>query len=675
MSEGKESKMAFSCWKCGKEMPEGSSFCPACSAPVSKEAVNRMETVAGVGEAKIQILPGVLVDGRYQVEKELGRGGMGVVFLARDKSLDELVAMKVLPTELTSSPRAVMELKKELQIARKLNHDHIVRFHHVDDWEGSHFVLMEYVAGQSLDHYLFRKGGQLPLEGAIPILREIASALDYAHFNKPPIVHRDIKPLNILMTSDDHAKVADFGLARVISDSASRFTNRPTAGTLAYMAPEQMRGKGIGTHTDVYAFACLAYECLAGHPPFHTGDLQWQIMQEDPDPIPGQPGWVNEVLLRGLVKKAEDRIGSAGDLVSGLATAPKVDPGADQAAKAEEQRQRAEEERRQKAELERLKQIEIEWEKDKAERLKKEKAERLRKEEAEREKSEAKHLEKISREKRKRKEEHLRKEREAELARQKAKDEEPQREQFETWTDPTTGMEFVKIPGGCFQMGSPESEKDRGSDEGPVHEVCVDGFWLGKYEVTQGQWQAVMGENPSRFKKGDNYPVEKVSWNATQEFFKKLNARGSGRFRLPTEAEWEYACRAGTTTPFHFGETISADTQANYDGNYPYGGGSKEKYRKSTTPVGSFPSNAWGLHDMHGNVWEWVQDKYDEKAYQKHERRNPIYEESGSRRVFRGGSWNDNARYLRCADRGRSVAGNGDNNLGLRVVAASPPGP
>ena len=227
----------------------------------------------------------------------------------------------------------------------------------------------------------------------------------------------------------------------------------------------------------------------------------------------------------------------------------------------------------------------------------------------------------------------------AKEAQEAAERERQQRErEARTWTDPTTRMKFVKVPGGCFQMGSPESEKDRDSREGPVHEVCLDGFWMGKYEVTQGQWQSVMGENPSNFKKGDNYPVGLVFWDDTQKFFNKLNARGSGRFRLPTEAEWEYSCRAGTTTPFHFGETISADTQANYKGNYPYGGGPKGKNRQSTTPVGSFPSNAWGLHDMHGNVREWVQDKFDSKAYQKHSGRNPIYEGSGSNRVIRGGS-------------------------------------
>ncbi|MEA3333135.1 MAG: formylglycine-generating enzyme family protein, partial [Pseudomonadota bacterium] len=154
------------------------------------------------------------------------------------------------------------------------------------------------------------------------------------------------------------------------------------------------------------------------------------------------------------------------------------------------------------------------------------------------------------------------------------------------WTEPETGIELVYLEGGSFQMGSPSDEKERSSDEGPVHEVKLDGFWIGCYEVTQSEWQKVMGNNPSRFQKGDsdNRPVEQVSWDDCQEFIEKLNCRRNSdkSFRLPTEAEWEYACRAGTTTPFSFGATISTD-QANYDGDYTYGNGCKGEYRRKTT--------------------------------------------------------------------------------------------
>ncbi|CAN2041860.1 formylglycine-generating enzyme [Candidatus Magnetomoraceae bacterium gMMP-15] len=268
-------------------------------------------------------------------------------------------------------------------------------------------------------------------------------------------------------------------------------------------------------------------------------------------------------------------------------------------------------------------------------------------------------------------------------------------ERLSEWKDPITGMDFVWIPKGCFKMGSPESEKDRDSDEGPVHEVCVDGFWMGKYEVTVGQYmkfvKATDSNYPEWLEKGssynintgnDNYykklgksltsknhPIVGVSWNNGKKFIKWLNDKNSNgdKFRLPTEAEWEYACRAGTTTPFYFGETISTD-QANYDGNYIYGNGKKGIYRKKTTPVGSFPENAFGLFDMHGNIWEWCQDIYSSSAYSKHQRFNPIYANSGSDRVIRGGSWGDLPRGVRCANRYDGSPGDRYLNVGFRLV-------
>ena len=238
----------------------------------------------------------------------------------------------------------------------------------------------------------------------------------------------------------------------------------------------------------------------------------------------------------------------------------------------------------------------------------------------------------------------------------------------QTFRDSTTGMKFVWVPKGCFQMGSPSGESERNSDEGPVHRVCVDGFWMGKYEVTQGEWQKIMGNNPSRFKKVFNYPVEKVSWDDCQSFIRKLNARSNKTFRLPTEAEWEYACRAGTTTPFSFGSTISTD-QANYNGNYTYGYSRQGVYRKSTVSVGSFRSNAFGLYDMHGNVWEWCSDWYDKDYYKKRVGQNPQGASSGSFRVLRGGCWDYGPGGVRSAYRFRFSPGNRGSYLGFRLVS------
>ena len=175
------------------------------------------------------------------------------------------------------------------------------------------------------------------------------------------------------------------------------------------------------------------------------------------------------------------------------------------------------------------------------------------------------------------------------------------------------------IPAGRFLMGSPEDEPKRFDDEGPQHEVTLGAFFMAKTPITQAQWREVaswprverdLDPDPSYFK-GDNRPVEQVSWHDAMEFCHRLSQRTGKNYTLPSEAQWEYACRAGTTTPFHFGATISTDV-ANYDGNYIYGYGqdSKGTYRQQTTDVASFPANAWGLHDMHGNVWEWCLDEW-----------------------------------------------------------------
>ena len=174
-----------------------------------------------------------------------------------------------------------------------------------------------------------------------------------------------------------------------------------------------------------------------------------------------------------------------------------------------------------------------------------------------------------------------------------------------------TGIEFVSLPGGTFLMGSPGTEARRMETEGPAHEVRLSAFLIAKYEVTQELWQKVMGRTPSRFK-GQNRPVERVSWNDCQEFCKR-----SG-LSLPTEAQWEYACRAGTQTPFWFGATTTTD-QVNHDGSVPYGGGTKGTSRGTTLPVDALEPNGFGLYNMHGNVWEWCVDSFDVNSYSKAE--------------------------------------------------------
>jgi sulfatase modifying factor 1 len=226
------------------------------------------------------------------------------------------------------------------------------------------------------------------------------------------------------------------------------------------------------------------------------------------------------------------------------------------------------------------------------------------------------------------------------------------------------GMKFVWIPPGNFMMGSPKEEEGRQVNE-TQHEVTLSkGFYMGVHAITQEQWQAVMGNSPSRFKGEKNLPVEAVSWDDCQEFIKKLRDKDKEPYRLPTEAEWEYSCRAGTKTPFHFGPTCSTE-QANYNGNSTYGSGKKGVYRKKTTPVGSFPANAWGLHDMHGNVLQWCQDWLGD--YPLNGVVNPQGPEIGQARVLRGGSWGYTPSYCRSASRYGYHTGNDGDHCGLRV--------
>ena len=232
---------------------------------------------------------------------------------------------------------------------------------------------------------------------------------------------------------------------------------------------------------------------------------------------------------------------------------------------------------------------------------------------------------------------------------------------------PVTGMEFVWVPGGSFQMGDAFGEGD--GNEKPVHEVCVSDFWLGKYEVTQAQWEAVMGDNPSIFK-GDNLPVEYVSWEEVQKFIQKLNTQTDGKHRLPTEAEWEYACReAGRKVRFGNGKDRLDPREANYHGiavAYAVPGENREK----TTPVGSFAPNGLGLYDMSGNVKEWVGDWYGD--YSNGKQTNPTGPSRGSDRVTRGGSWYCYPFVLRCSARLYADPGFRTDDIGFRLVRTGP---
>ncbi len=245
-------------------------------------------------------------------------------------------------------------------------------------------------------------------------------------------------------------------------------------------------------------------------------------------------------------------------------------------------------------------------------------------------------------------------------------------------------LEMMLIPGGEFLMGAPENELSS-EEERPQHKVSVPTFFMGKYPVTQAQWRAVaalpqvnreLKPNPSSFTsyfKGDKRPVESVNWYEAVEFCDRLSQHTEREYRLPSEAEWEYACRAGTNTPFHFGETITTDL-ANYDRSEVYGEGAKGEYRQKTTPVNKFGiANDFGLCDMHGNVLEWCLDHWHDNYQNAPSDGSPwVSGEESSRRVLRGGSWDSLPDDCRSATRNVNLPENVVDDVGFRVVCMVP---
>ena len=252
-------------------------------------------------------------------------------------------------------------------------------------------------------------------------------------------------------------------------------------------------------------------------------------------------------------------------------------------------------------------------------------------------------------------------------------------------------LEMMRIPASRFLMGSPEDELERTPDEGPQHEVAVSQFFMARYPITQAQWRVVAAMpqvnielklEPSNFK-GRRLPVEQVSWYEAVEFCDRLTLHTNRQYRLPTEAEWEYACRAGTTTPFHFGETITTDL-ANYCGedqkigetdySGSYGAGPKGEYRQQTTSVDQFDiANAFGLSDMHGNVFEWCQDHWHEN-YEGAPTDGSAWlaDDKEANRILRGGSWDYSPWYCRSASRSNDTPGYRSGDVGFRVSCSAP---
>ncbi len=575
----------------------------------------------------------------FRVVRSIGSGGMSEVYLVRD-NLDRQFAMKVLSANLTRDPTFKERFRHEAKIMATLNHPSIVKLHSYIEPDDKFCLVMEYVEGGSLKD-LIRRTGPIPEERALKIFRQIAEALAYAHGKG--VIHRDIKPSNILIGEDDSVKVMDFGIARM-TESPGLTRTGTQMGTLVYMSPEQIRdSKHVDCKSDVYSLGVTLYEMLTGKAPYDEAtdsdyDIRVSIVNKAlPDPRQVYPH-ISGRAVSLITEMTRKESGVRPDIAGSLSL---LEEKRDEMASAPPSREKKEPPRHQpvpaapenpepavKPHRRRYSRViavvllvliaaGIVWLIDSS---KKGPAE------------------------------------------------------VEPAVDVSELDDLVLVEGGTFQMGSDSGDED----EKPVHAVTLSSFYMGKYEVTQAQWQAVMGSNPSNFK-GDNLPVEQVSWYDAVEFCNKLSLKegltpcysGSGTsitcdftangYRLPTEAEWEYAARGGNSSR-NF--TYSGSNDLGAVGWFADNAGSH------THPAGQKLSNELGLYDMSGNVYEWCWDWYDSAYYGKSPGAGPQGAGSGSYRLLRGGSWIVDDSLCRVSFRDGNSPDNSRNYIGFRVSRA-----
>jgi serine/threonine protein kinase len=553
--------------------------------------------------------------GRYQVLSLLGAGGMGEIYLAEDMQLGRKVAIKLLPAELTTDADRLRRFEQEARAASALNHPNIITIYEIGEAhaeDGSaHYIVTEYVEGETLR----RRMAGAPLRRieapeAIDIASQIAAALSAAHHRG--IVHRDVKPENVMVRRDGIVKVLDFGLAKLTeppgpAPTSGGDTQFPTLvrsaetesgvvmGTARYMSPEQARGEKVDARSDVFSLGVMLYELVAGRAPFvgaTTSEMIAAILRDDPPPLaahtPEASRELEKIVSRALRKDREGRYQTADDLLHDLSLLKRemligilglqIADSSNRDARAKSPTARPKTSSlsiRNRAALVVLLIAAIAVVIPPSLRL-------LQREHGVETPSPA-----------------------------------PRDELFPRLIENLGSgvvLEMAQLPGGEYEMGSNLGEGEE--DESPMHKVKVDSFALGIYEVTQGQWKAVMGsgDNPSHFSGNDNLPIDNVSWALAQDFIKALQQKtGQQSYRLPTEKEWEYAARAGSTRKWGFD-----DGKGELSDHTWY----SKNAANRTQPAGKKLPNKWGLFDMLGNVMELCQDWYDEDAY-KPGRRNP----------------------------------------------------
>ncbi|MDJ0535091.1 MAG: bifunctional serine/threonine-protein kinase/formylglycine-generating enzyme family protein [Xenococcaceae cyanobacterium MO_207.B15] len=590
----------------------------------------------------------LLVD-RYRAVRILGKGGFGRTFLAIDEfkpSKPPCVIKQFLPDiKSKKGLKKAAELfeREAMRLDELGKHSQIPELLAFFNQEDRQYLIQEFIDGDDLAKELKIKG-VFNEQQIRELLNDMLAVLKFVHSNN--VIHRDIKPENIIRRKQDGKLVlVDFGAAKSAECIESSVTGT-IIGSAAYIAPEQAVGKPKFA-SDLYSLGATCLHLLTDVQPTELfdvaeGEWKWREYLEDND-ISYELSRVLDKLVEGATKRRFEKVeevlqalyGGISPVVtnrrtssSNYAQKPKYGVSTNSSSKTSasvKSRVKPPSVKNLNLKVFTYTFLKIDQTNDLV----------------------------IGRNPPLKTIEYA----------GKAK--------YIT-VDLGKGitMDLVGIPGGKYLMGSPDNEAERSSEESPQHPVAIPPFLMGKYPVTQQQWERVMKSNPSRFTDHPDNPVEKVSWFDCWEFCEKLSEKIGREFRLPTEAEWEYACRGKTTTPFHFGETI-ADELANYNGEYAYASGKEGEYRGKTTKVGSFPPNSFGLYDLHGNVAEWCADSWHD-SYQNAPNNGSAWlsENEKDSRVLRGGSWLHLAGCCRSSHRLSSPPGSKSDAFGFRIASS-----
>ena len=661
--------------------------------------------------------PGQLLqEGKYRIEQRLGLGGFGITYLAKSQEYGKVV-IKTLNDEVQQRPdfdTFQNDFFDEALKIRGCQHRHIVQVHRVFLEKVRHpnpgntrsqylrlaCIAMEYIDGTDLDRLVTQKR-RLPEADALRYIQQIGQALSVVHGQG--LLHRDVKPNNIMVRRNmDEAVLIDFGIAREFTPNLTRtHTQFLTDGYAPIEQYEQQAKRGA--FTDVYALAATLYSLVTGDIPINAQERLISLLRSHSDPLvppqkknPAVSDRVNAAIIKGMAIQPKDRPQTMTEWLQLLAplSKPRAQPvmhmgkapGSTKVAKkAASQRQPVGTDRRTllkwlgfgsmglwgawmfRHRLQPTAKVSVP-------------VQTVPSSDGENQDSGQRSLslsglplQRITLDK-------------------EAVDVDDWGTIVKTYPvtvdtfveDLGNGVTFtmVQIPTGTFMMGQTDAEKEElirqagdnyqywYEDELPRHQVTISSFFMGMVTVTQALYEAVMQENPSYFE-GSDRPVDRVSWHDAIAFCQKLSERTGKDYRLPSEAEWEYACRAGTITPFHFGATLTTQI-ANYRGDSTYGNGPKGEWRQQTTPVESFPPNAFGLQDMHGNVWEWCND-----YWHNHYNGAPsdgstwVGGGEGNFRLMRGGSWFLGSVSCRSASRLRSKTDHRSHYFSFRLACSS----